>query len=214
MERMLALERCCCGGRFLDEDSIGWEFCTQCGVGRVAVLPAIGVPYTPHDRIAGVQSYTRLKRFKKYLNRAMRAQSFRTVPQETWEYLIARKPFRDARHIQLTLKKAKLRRKCYDSLPLLTQELCPHINLPTMTEAERKRAIDMFQVIDQAVRDGPFISYLFCLEYILRKMGRSDMCLHINQIQCPKRREKYKARLDGIFGEVPPVITSLLRTHV
>lgn len=212
MERMLALEKCTCGGRFVDEDSIGWEFCTGCGVGRVALLPPLGVSYSPCDRIAGAQSYTRLKRFKKYLSRAMRAQSFRTVPQETWEYLFERRPFRDSRHIQVALKKARnLRRKCYDSLPLLTAELCPHIKMPHMSEAERIRAIELFRVIDQAVREGPFISYLFCLEYILCTMGRPDMCQHINRIQCPKRREAYKRRLDTIFGETHATIMSRFR---
>ena len=81
-----------------------------------------------------------------------------------------------------------------------------------MTEAERKRAIDMFCVIDRSVRDGPFISYLFCLEYILRKLGRSDMCSHINRIQCPKRREKYTLMLDGIFRSRGATVMSLLRT--
>ena len=82
-----------------------------------------------------------------------------------------------------------------------------------MNLSEKKNAIDLFGTIDAAVREGPFVSYLFCLEYILRKMGRSDMCTHINKIQCPKRRKKYKARLDEIFGKGASILTNLLRTR-
>ena len=86
-----------------------------------------------------------------------------------------------------------------------------------MSQPEKKVALNLFRIIDVAVREGPFVSYLFCLEYILRKMGRADMCVHINQIQCPKRREKYQVRLDGIFGkdeDEEPNVRTLLRTHV
>jgi hypothetical protein len=169
------------------------------------------------ERIPGHQSYTRLKRFKKYLCRAMRQQSSCTVPRDTWDYLLSKRPYRDAKHIQWTLKQARhLKRKCYDSLPFLTAALCPDVKVPTMNQVEKKIALDLFRIIDYAVREGPFVSYLFCLEYILRKMGRADMCVHINQIQCPKRREKYRVRLDGIFGdkEEEPDVRTLLRTPV
>ena len=73
------------------------------------------------------------------------------------------------------------------------------VKVPAITEPEKQRALDLFRKIDAAVRTGPFISYLFCLEYILKKMGRDDVCLHLNQIQCPKRREAYQKRLDTIF---------------
>jgi hypothetical protein len=83
-----------------------------------------------------------------------------------------------------------------------------------MTQQEKKIAIDKFKTIDNAVKEGPFVSYLFCLEYILKSMGRADMCVHLNQIQCPKRREKYQEKLDKIFqSSLPPTITSLLRRH-
>ena len=96
--------------------------------------------------------------------------------------------------------------------PFLTAALCPHVQVPTITEAEKKQALDLFQTIDSAVQNGPFVSYLFCLEYILRKLGRSDMCSHINRIQCPKRREKYTLMLDGIFRSRGATVMSLLRT--
>ena len=206
---------CVCGGKYFDDQGgYGIAFCLNCGVGRRSMLNAHVIPFSFQERISGYQSYTRLKRFKKYLCRAMRQQSCCTVPKATWDYLLEHAPYKDTKHIQHTLKQARhLKRKCYDSLPFLTSLLCPDIVIPTIDEQEKARALTLFQRIDTAIKEGPFVSYLFCLEYILRKMGRSDMCLHINQIQCPKRREKYKARLDGIFGEVPPVITSLLRTH-
>ena len=192
-------EPCTCGSRYFDEGGFGLDFCLGCGLGRRAQIK-MGMEFVQQDRIPGHQSYTRLKRFKKYLCRAMRQQSNCTVPRDTWDYLLSKRPYRDAQHIQWTLKQARhLKRKCYDSLPFLTAALCPNVQVPTMTQTEKKNAIDLFKTIDAAIREGPFVSYLFCLEYILRKMGRSDMCAHINQIQCPKRREKYQVRLDQIF---------------
>ena len=208
-------EPCGCGSSFFDDaGGYGLDFCMMCGVGKRANL-ARHLQYTQQERIPGHQSYTRLKRFKKYLCRAMRQQSSCTVPRDTWDYLLSKRPYRDAKHIQWTLKQARhLKRKCYDSLPFLTAALCPNVQVPTMTQVEKKVALDLFQTIDIAIKEGPFISYLFCLEYILRKMGRLDLCEHINRIQCPKRREKYTVRLDGIFGKVSPEITSLFRTPV
>jgi hypothetical protein len=102
------------------------------------------------------------------------------------------------------LKQARhLKRKCYDSLPFLTAALCAHIIVPTLNEIEKGKAIRLFNQIDAAIMRGPFVSYLFCLEYILKKMGRDDMVPYINKIQCPKRREKYKQKLNGIFGQSP-----------
>ena len=207
-------EPCSCGSRFFDEGGFGLDFCLGCGVGRRADLTR-GTQYWEQERIPGHQSYTRLKRFKKYLCRAMRQQSSCTVPRDTWDYLLSKRPYRDAKHIQWTLKQARhLKRKCYDSLPFLTAALCPGVHVPTMNLSEKKVALDLFRTVDAAIREGPFVSYLFCLEYILRKMGRSDMCVHINQIQCPKRREKYQVLLDQIFGKREESnVRTLLRTH-
>jgi len=164
-------------------------------------MEIVPVGYSHQNPIPGHQSYTRLKRFKKYLCRAMRQQSSCTVPRETWDYLLSHRPYRDARHIQLTLKQARaLKRKCYDSLPFLTSLLCPHIVVPTLNEMEKARALQMFGQIDQSIQEGPFVSYLFCLEYILKKMGRHDVCANINKIQCPKRRAAYNTRLNDIFN--------------
>ena len=116
--------------------------------------------------------------------------------------------------MQQTLKLGRhLRRKCYDSLPFLTAALCPHINVPTLSESEKLQAIGMFNLIDSAILTGPFVSYLYCLEFILTKMGRGDMVPYINKIQCPKRRAKYKRKLNGIFREPGGApIMCLLRT--
>ena len=122
-------------------------------------------------------------------------------------------PYRNAKHIQLTLKQARnLKRKCYDSLPFLTSLLCPHIVVPSLDELEKARALQMFNQIDRAIQTGPFVSYLFCLEYILKKMGRADVCVNLNQIQCPKRRAAYTTRLNDIFNEDSADVMSLLRT--
>lgn len=194
---------CVCGGRCFDQGGFGLDFCLTCGIGRRSELERT-VSFSQQERIPGHQSYTRLKRFKKYLCRAMRQQSSATVPRETWDYLLSKRPYRDAKHIQLTLKQARhLKRKCYDSLPFLTAALCPNTNVPTMSLGEKHSAIDLFKQIDAAVREGPFISYLYCLEYILQKLGRPDMCVHINKIQCTKRRKKYKMQLDKIFLTTP-----------
>ena len=208
-------EPCTCGGTFFDQGGFGLDFCLSCGLGKKSCLLS-GLEYgkSYQDRLPGHQSYTRLKRFKKYLCRAMRQQSSCTVPRETWDYLLAHRPYRNSKHIQVTLKGARhLKRKCYDSLPFLTALLCPHVTVPTMVQHEKDRALQLFQQIDAAIQEGPFVSYLFCLEYILQKLNRPDMCAHINQIQCPKRRAAYKKRLDLIF-ESEESIKTLLRTRV
>lgn len=207
-------EPCECGANFFEEGGFGLNFCLRCGLGRRGSIQTHD-QYVYQDRMPGHQSYTRLKRFKKYLCRAMRQQSSCTIPKETWDYLLERQPYRDAKHVQWTLKQAgrAIRRKCYDSLPFLTAALCPHLTVPTLTETEKANAIELFKKIDGAVKEGPFVSYLFCLEYILKKLGREDVCNYVNHIQCPKRREKYQARLDGIFGvaDVSETIMSRFR---
>lgn len=197
-----------CGTLGFEVGGYGLDFCLTCGLGRSSKLETVLMSfggYPPQDSISGHQSYTRMKRFKKYLCRAMRQQSSCTVPRDTWDYLLAHRPYRDSSHIRTTLKRARhLKRKCYDSLPFLTAMLCPDVKLPTMSHQEKTRAISMFRTIDDSVREGPFISYLFCLEYILNRMGRQDVCKHINKIQCPKRRAAYEIRLNGIFDDEGP----------
>ena len=197
---MQATEPCgACGCVDYDDSGYGISFCLGCGVGRRSISCTYDT-FVEQERIPGHQSYTRLKRFKKYLCRAMRQQSSSTIPRETWDYLMARGPYNSSKHIQMTLKRARnLRRKCYDSLPFLTAALCPDVLVPCINLHEKKKAIDLFRQIDAAVRTGPFVSYLFCLEYILKKIGRHDMVEYINRIQCPRRREKYTLFLDKVF---------------
>jgi hypothetical protein len=206
------IKKCVCGSEHFQETGFGLEYCLVCGTARSGAFGDTANIYWRQDRVMPKQYYTRLKRFKKYLKRASREQSVGTVPQETWEYLLARGPYRSARHVQLTLKAARnLKRKCYDSLPLLTASLCPDVKVPSLMEFEKRRAIELFGQIDRAVGEGPFISYLFCLEYILRKMGRSDMCPFLNRIQCNKRRADYQRRLDTIFEEGRPDPSNFFR---
>ena len=208
----MELDNCSCGCKFFDRSGFGLAFCLSCGKGKRCSLTH-ELEYCPTDRIPGHQSYTRVKRFKKYLCRAMRQQSASTIPRETWDYLLSRRPYRDTAHIQQTLKSAKLRRKCYDSLPFLTAALCPHQNVPTITQQQKAHALLMFRTIDSTVRTGPFISYLFCLEYILEKIGRKDVCPFVNRIQCPKRRKAYRVRLNEIFGCQEKDILSSFRSQ-
>ena len=209
------IEACTCGFKHFEESGFGMDFCLQCGVGRRSQADMIETRYTTSTPLSGHQSYTRVKRFKKYLCRAMRQQSSCTVPRDTWDYLLEHRPYRNAKHIQHTLKKARhLKRKCYDSLPFLTSLLCPNVNVPNIEEHEKTQALYHFSKIDRAIKTGPFVSYLFCLEYILTKIGRADMCDYINKIQCPKRRSAYKVKLDQIFGrKESDRIRCLFRTH-
>ena len=205
-----------CGALQFDDSGFGLSICLACGTAKPGPIShEFGNPFFRADRVMPKQCYTRKKRFKKYLFRCMRQQSASTVPPETWKYLLANGPYRDAQHIQRVLKLGRhLKRKSYDSLPFLTAALCPHITVPELTEQEKHRALALFRQIDQAIREGPFISYLYCLEYILIHMERSDMCPHINRIQCPKRRQAYKLQLDRIFMKNRNGVDDLLRHPV
>ena len=147
-------------------------------------------------------TYTRCKRFRKYLCRAGQEQSASTVSPGTWEYLLKRSPFRSPGAIIRCLKSAPrtINKKCYDSLPMLTRFLCPDVQVPTLQENDKYQAVSAFRVLDDAyMRGEPFVSYLYALEYILELVGRADMLPFINKIQCRKRRAAYRYRLDAIF---------------
>jgi len=184
--------------------------CTACGVENPGYL-------SPADNgvwncvLVPAQTYTRLKRFRKYLARASKAQNASSIPGKTWEYLIARGPYKTPGAIIRTLKGAgkRLKKKCYDSLPLLCEQLAD-IRVPSLTELDRFWAVAAFKKLDTAYSKGePFVSYLYALEYILVHIGRSDVLPFINKIQCRKRRHRYKTRLDNIYLHVatvePPV---------
>ena len=193
----------CPENRMLDTGSS--RICAACGRETFVCSPLmqggiVGSRWGMELRPA--QSYTRLKRFHKYLQRAGRQQSAASVPRETWEYLLARQPYHGPRHIVMTLKRAgkRLRKKCYDCLPLLAHTLCPQLHVPTLDERDKLRAMSLFGVLDRAFkRDGPFVSYLFALEYILGAIGRQDMLPYINKIQCPTRREAYTRQFATLF---------------
>ena len=158
--------------------------------------------YSPLNSLHQNQVYTRTKRFLKYLNRASMKQSVNSVPDDTWELLLHSAPYRSPDHILRTLKKSKLRRKCYDCLPLLTHHLCPNVAVPSLSEGEQRSALDYFRVIDRAFPDkGSFMSYMYVLEFVMVNIGRADMLPYISRIQCRKRRAKYGIRLAAIIRD-------------
>ena len=92
---------------------------------------------------------------------------------------------------------------------MLVKHLCPHIEVPRLTESDKLCAVTSFRKLDTAYNNGePFVSYLFALEYILGLIGRMDVVPFINKICCRKRRAAYRLRLDKIFA---PEISSSLR---
>ena len=201
---MLAANVCklCESEAFLQETEYGSLVCGSCGCENFTHMlnPAIRSSYCVP--LYSTATYTRLKRFRKYLQRSSMSQSKNSIPPGTWDYLLAGAPYRGPSNIVRRLKKAPkhIRKKCYDSLPLLVHSLCPHIKVPTLPESDKYRALTAFKLLDDAYTKGePFVSYLYALEYILVHIGRADMLPFINKIQCRKRRSAYRWRLDNIF---------------
>ena len=182
---------------------IGSTVCVHCGVEEFDFLNVQYGRQLPYCvPLVPPVSYTRVKRFRKYLQRASMQQSASTIPPDTWDYLLAGAPYRGPRNIVRRLKKApkQIRKKCYDSLPLLVKMLCPHIRVPRLIESDKLNALTAFRKLDAAYNAGePFVSYLFALEYILKHIGRADVLPFINKICCRKRRYAYNRRLDKIF---------------
>ena len=182
---------------------LGSLVCTNCGHENFSNVFTTDEAYTPYSvPITSPASYTRVKRFKKYLQRAAMNQSSSTIPRDTWDYLLEGQPYRGPGNIVRRLKKApkKVRKKCYDSLPMLVRLLCPHLRVPTLSEREKSNAMAAFSILDLAYREGePFVSYLYVLEYILALTGRGDLLPYINKISCKKRRAAYRRRLDLVF---------------
>lgn len=177
--------------------------CERCGVEdfRSTMRPQFSTCY--RIPLHNITNYTRLKRFKKYLNRASRAQSQNSVPETTWNYLLEFAPYKNPAAVVRRLKKApkNVRKKCYDSLPLIVHHLCPTHTVPSLSETEKQHAIRVFKRLDQAYDEGePFVSYLFALEFILEYIGRADMLPYINKIRCRNRRALYRTRLQRIFN--------------
>ena len=185
------------------QTTLGTKVCRRCGVEDFACLLDPQAAYMPYCvPLVAAASYTRVKRFRKYLQRAAMQQSQASVPQSTWEYLMKAAPYKSGQGIIARLKHApkNIRKKCYDCLPLLIKSLCPDIKVPTLPESDKYRALTAFKLLDDAYTKGePFVSYLYALEYILVHIGRADMLPFINKIQCRKRRIAYRWRLDKIF---------------
>ena len=177
--------------------------CPKCGVEDFAALFDSRRAYAPYSvPLHPPATYTRLKRFRKYLCRASMEQSASSIPAGTWEYLLSRAPFSSPGSIIRCLKSAPrhINKKCYDSLPMLVRALCPNLEVPRLGEGDKYRALSAFRRLDDAyLRGEPFVSYLFALEYILELIGRGDVLPFINKIQCRKRRAAYRFRLDKIF---------------
>ena len=184
------------------ETSYGSLVCVQCGIEDFSHLFDSTVAMQAYCLPLNTASYTRLKRFRKYLQRTSMEQSSASIPKETWKYLLSGSPYSHPSSIVCRLKSApkSVKKKCYDCLPLLIKTLCPHITVPIINSSEKIRALNAFSKLDRAYSKGePFVSYLFALEYILEHIGRADMLPFINKIQCRKRRAAYRWRLDKIF---------------
>ena len=189
-----------------------WDFhqngsasCTMCGTlthGAAGGFTESNFlhPFQLVSMLQQSQTYTRKKRFRKYLHRVSRTQVLTSIPNQTWIYLLKHRPYLGPKDIMSTLKKSHLQRKCYDSLPMMTHHLCPHLFVPILTEEEKNNGLYMFDIIDQAYpKNESFISYVFILEFILIRLGRSDMLPFISRIQCNKRRADYERQLSAIF---------------
>ena len=134
-------ERCSCGSCRLIKTEYGSNVCTSCGIEDMSKIFSVESAYCSYQvPLHSTVTYTRSKRFRKYLQRAGMQQSSASIPEATWSYLLAGVPFRGPGNIVRYLKKApkRIRKKCYDSLPLLVMNLCPHIKVPTLTEADTR----------------------------------------------------------------------------
>ena len=175
--------------------------CTNCGTEHPGYLTTCENNGAYQSVLVPTQTYTRLKRFRKYLARAGKSQCASSVPKETWEYLLANGPYSCPGAIVRALKKAgkKLKKKCYDSLPFLCEQVAG-MQVPSLNELDKFRAEAAFKILDCAYSRGePFVSYLYAIEYILIHIGRADILPFINKIQCTKRRYRYKIRMDRIY---------------
>lgn len=183
----------------------GTKVCRCCGVESFdSILSQDLCVHNYAVPIHTTSTYTRLKRFKKYLNRATMNQSQTSVPEATWDYLLQKAPYKGPSQIVKRLKKApkSIKKKCYDCLPFLSHTLCPHLSVPTLSEFEKRRALQLFLILDRAYQSGEaFVSYLFALEYILCILNRRDILPFLNKISCSKRRCAYTRRLNRIFSK-------------
>ena len=80
--------------------------CTNCGTEHPGYLTTCENNGAYQSVLVPTQTYTRLKRFRKYLARAGKSQCASSVPKETWEYLLANGPYSCPGAIVRALKKA------------------------------------------------------------------------------------------------------------
>ena len=135
----------CTKAAYWDLHYNGTASCTACGVlcqstAFEGFQTSFAHGYSPLNTLQQNATYTRTKRFQKYLNRASMRQSMNSVPDATWEFLLQHAPYSSPAHILRTLKKTKLKRKCYDCLPLLTHHLCPDVSVPALGARTTARA--------------------------------------------------------------------------
>ena len=88
-----------CGTLFVDT-GFGKVICMSCGTLQSHELACFAnvLPRGYGAVVPAKQTYTRFKRFRRYLQRACVNQCNSSVPDETWEYLHAHQPFRGPRH--------------------------------------------------------------------------------------------------------------------
>ena len=182
------------------ESGYGTVVCMYCGIespgGSLCVDASYMYPRGYEITVSRKQPYTRAKRFRKYLMRACMSQGLSSVPDSTWKYLQDHGPYSGPRDILLRLKRSKLNNKCYDSLPIMTKYMCPHMRVPTMLHSEARLAEEVFAEIETRFpKNAKFVSYLYLLEHVLIRIGRKDMLPFLNRIQCPKRRRQYEERI-------------------
>ena len=100
----------CKSESLLLETEYGSLVCPHCGVElfepilRTYVCSHYCVP------LYSCATYTRLKRFKKYLNRSTMSQSQNSIPPATWDYLLEEAPYRSPGSVVRRLKKAEFER--------------------------------------------------------------------------------------------------------
>ena len=169
----------------LTETGYGTRICMQCGIeahgGPFCKEPSFMYPRGHELTIRRKQPYTREKRFRKYLMRACMSQGLSSVPDDTWRYLQEHRPYTGPREILFRLKRSKLNNKCYDSLPIMTKHMCPHLTVPEITYEDTKLALRLFGRIEQGFPKGSkFVSYLYLLEHVLSHIGRQDMLPFLN----------------------------------
>lgn len=146
---------CGCKG-FPQVTNYGSLVCLMCGVEDLSQMWMTDTTFVPRGALQCTGTYTRQKRFRKYVHRTAMHQSATCVPNETWEYLLKRGPYSGPRDIVARLK--RLRRsnmkKCYDCLPYLTSVLCPHLQVPHLDETDKNDAMFLFRKLDYEYTRG------------------------------------------------------------